>query len=278
MRLSVPFLIALLLSTVTVRTSVAAEASLVEYSGEKIVRVELEGAQIPSRELGALLPLSAGEPLDPVRVRNGIMNLYRTGQFDSVEVFAGRVPEGVVIRFVAVPKRWLREVIFEGNLYIGDTDLLKNIDLSRREEITEKRLAQNAQRLEKYYAFRGFTGTVVSYRVEPAGGNQTQVIFRIREGVSGFISDMRVEGDGDRSRFRTARLIASMPGEDLDGKTIARDTEKIRRKLREMGHLSARVNHRLDPDPGYPKGTILTFLIEKGPRFNLQVRGRDSAD
>jgi outer membrane protein assembly factor BamA len=128
-----------------------------------------------------------------------------------------------------VARSWLSGIEFEGNLSIRNSELLRNTDLSRDEEITDSRLLENTERIKAYYVMRGFPHCEVSFRMEPEGQNRRRVVFQIREGPGGFISDVRLEGTAGMSRTRLLSIVASMPGESLDGLTIRKDMEKLRR-------------------------------------------------
>jgi outer membrane protein assembly complex protein YaeT len=252
--------------------------SLASYSGEKVLELRVEGAPIQDSEIRALIPQEAGTQLDPVAVREGINNLYRTGLYKTVKVYVREEEGGITLLYSVVPRSWLSEVEFEGNLSLTDNELLRNTDLTRSEEISESRLQENVERLRSYYLYRGFEETGISYRIVPDGDDQKKVVFEVWEGQGSFISDVLLEGDPGISRTRLLSIIASMPGEHLDGAVIDRDIEKLKRYYRERFFLTPVIRHSLSPDAQYPDGTVIAFHVERGPLFKLEVRGPDTVD
>jgi len=248
------------------------DASLVTFSGVPVLELKVAGTDISRSEMRALLPQPEGEALNPVAVREGTRNLYLTGRYSDVTVFVQRTPGGLIILYEVVPRTWLSEIQIEGNLSIGGGELLRNTDLSRKEEISDQRLRENAEKLQNYYVRRGFADCDVSFRVEPDGGDQKKVVFQIREGAGGVISDVRLEGDAGISRTKLLSIVASMPGEKLDGREIKKDVEKLLRYFRKNWFLTPGIRYSLAPDPEFRGGTVVTFSIERGPVFILGVK------
>jgi len=252
--------------------SAYAEGSpLVRSAGRTILDLEVEGAQVSAGELRALVPFSAGSQLRPELIREGIVNFYRTGLYDRVEVLLKESSEGVSLKYMLYPKKWLEQIEFEGNLYLDDRELTSRIDLRSSEEITDDKLVKNVERLVQYYKFRGFAGSEIAYRIEPGPDNRTKVIFKILEGNRGFISDVRLSGDAGISRTKLLSLIGSMPGSRLDGEDLDSDLERIHDHLRHKMFLIPILTYSVEPAVDFPGAVRVTFNVNKGPDFRLQV-------
>ncbi len=278
MRRATTLILFFLLFPLLAGTSLGQGDGLARYSGQIVLGLEIDGDRFSGEELEDLVPVRTGDVLIADEVRKGTVNLYRTGRYDKVEVFLKESLGGVRIRYVLYPRKWLERVQFEGNLYVDTSDLLSRIDLRKEEEVTTDRLEDNRSRLEEYYSFRGFRGSEVSYRVEARESERTRVHFRIREGKKLFITELRLEGDSGLSRARVLALIASMPGEDLDGTILQSDLGKIRRHLREKLYLAPSVAYRVEPSAEFPDGVVVTMQIERGPAFLLRVQMKDDRD
>jgi outer membrane protein assembly factor BamA len=185
---------------------------LLDFVGETVINISFDGLDLPECE--------------------GIRNLYRTGLYDRISVTGRSVEEGVEIRFHLTPKRWIKEVRFKGNLRLSNRSLSRRLDLSREEELTAVRLEENRQKIIDYYEHRGFRETQISYMTEVGPDQKTDVIFGISEGPRSRITQVRLTGDSGWSNFKLSSIIASMPGEMLDGRTLDRDVEKIVKKLK----------------------------------------------
>ena len=249
----------------------AGHSPLVQSAGRDIKSLEIEGAKISEGEMRALVPFSRGSRLRPELVREGIVNFYRTGLYERVEVLLKESPEGVSVKYSLYPKKWLEQIEFEGNLYLDNRELLSRIDLRNSEEITDEKLVKNVERLNEYYRFRGFSGSTIAYRIESGKENRTKVIFKVREGTRGIISDVSLAGDAGFSRTKLLSLISSMPGSRLDGKDLDSDLKKVRDHLRKKMYLIPVITYTVEPAVDFPGTVRVTFNVARGPVFRLRV-------
>ena len=246
-------------------------SQLVMSAGRTVISLEVEGAAISPGELSALVPFSEGSELMPQLVREGVINFYETGQFDRVEVLLKDLPDGVAVKYLLFPKKWLEQIKFEGNHLLDDRELLGKVNLRSRDEITDDILILNVEKLTQYYDFRGFPDCEIKYRIEPDNGNKTKVVFLIREGKRKFISDVRLTGDPGISRIKLLSFIVSMPGSKQDGEDLDQDLEKIRKHLRKKMYLTPTLSYRVEADEDFKGGVLVVFNINKGAKFQLKV-------
>lgn len=259
-------------------TAFAERSPLVRSAGRTILGLEVEGAQVSSGELRALVPFSEGSKLRPELVREGIVNFFRTGLYERVEVLLKESSGGVEVKYLLFPKRWLEKIEFEGNLYLDSRELLSKVDLRSSEEITVEKLVNNVERLEEYYKFRGFAGSEVAYRIEPGADNRTKVFFEIVEGNRGFISDVRLTGEAGISRTKLLSIISSMPGAGLDGEKLDSDIKRVRDHLRKKMYLTPVLTYSIEPAVDFPGAQLVIFNVDKGPYFRLQVLMNDKKE
>jgi|GEM_PF-5645568 len=248
-----------------------AQSSLAAFTGRQVVEVRFTGADIPSSEKEALLPQREGQALDPGAVRDGIRNLYRTGRFKRINVFARESGRGIILLYEITGRQYLSRVLFEGNLSIRDGELLSRTDLSPSEELSDGRLYENARKIRDYYVRIGFLDPEVTFRVESEAANRQIVVFQVREGPVGIISNVILDGDPGISRVKLLSMIASMPGERLDERTLQRDVEKISSFFKDGFYLTPSVKYALKPDPEMNGGMIVNFFIDRGPFFRLEI-------
>jgi len=256
----------------------AEEPSLVRSSGKVILELEIEGVHISSDELRALIPFSEGSQLRPELVRQGVVNFYRTGLYERVEVLLRDSLGGVAVKYTLYPKKWLEKIEFTGNLYLDDRKLLSKVNLRSNEEISDEKLISNVERISEYYRFRGFTGSEITHRIAADEQNRTKIFFMIREGDRQYISDVRLTGNAGISRTKLLSIIASMPGSRLDGEDLEADTIKVRQFLRKKLYLTPALAYTVRPDTRFPGGSVVTFDIDKGPVFRLQVLMDDAKE
>ena len=245
---------------------------LLDFVGETVVEVSFEGLDLPESEFLALVPVFRNSPLSIAEVREGIRNLYKSGLYDGISVTGRSVEGGVEVKFHLTPKRWIKEVHFKGNLRLSNRNLSRRLNLSRAEELTAERMEENRQKIIDHYEYRGFREASVAYMTEVDPDQKTDVTFDISEGPKSRISQVRLSGDSGWSNLKLSSLIASMPGQMLDGRTLDRDVEKIIKKLKKAGYFYPEVQYSLDPDPMARNGIIVTFDILKGTNYVLAVK------
>jgi len=258
--------------------ALAEDPPLIQAAGRIVQDLEVEGVPISPAELRALVPFSSGSMLRPELIRESIVNFYRTGLYDRVEVLLKELPGGVAVKYSLYPKRWLEQIEFTGNLYLDDRELISKVDLRSSEEITEEKLIKNVERLVQYYEYRGFTQSRITYDIEPGDDNRTRVIFRILEGKRGIISDVSLRGDAGISRRKLLSIIATMPGSRLDGENLDSDLERVRDHLRENMYLTPEITYGIEPAEDFPGTVRLIFHISRGPYFRFQVQMSDEKE
>ncbi|MEE8320128.1 MAG: outer membrane protein assembly factor BamA, partial [bacterium] len=247
---------------------------LLDLSGVPIVTLDFEGAEISKDEFSALLSMSIGDPLVPARVNESVVNLYRSGRFESVSVFARQVQGGVKILFRLQHKRWLGQVRFEGNLSLSNGDLTRKILLRRDEEVNLEDLEKNRKMIEDYYAFRGFTQAQIAYRTEADELLRINLVFQIIEGPQSRVREILLQGNMKISRFRFLNLLSTRLGGKFDGRRSDRDKEKISRYLEKKGYYFAEVDYSMKRIPGEEVGVAVTVSVDTGPHYLLNVRTR----
>lgn len=255
----------------TTQAVFAGGSQLALSAGRTVLDLSVEGTQISAQELKTHIPFLKGSILRPELVRQGVVNFFRSGKYENVEVLIKESRDGVFVKYLLYPKKWLEQIRFRGNFYIDDGELLSKVDLRSREEINDEKLKLNVERLTKYYEFKGFPDSDITYNIELEEDNRTKVVFNVREGTRLFISDVRLAGQPGLSRTKLLSLIVSMPGSKLDGDNLDKDIEKVRHYLRKKMYLTPVLSYHIEPAQDFKGAVDVVFNIEKGPEFKLQV-------
>ncbi len=278
MRSQALFLQIILILILLSQPAVVKGSAIARASGKPVLGLEIEGAHVSSAELRDLIPFSSGSNLSPSLVRKSVINFYRTGLYEKVEVLVKESSKGVWVKYVLYPKKWLDKIRFAGNLFLDERELLSKVDLRRSEEITDEKMVQNVDRLLAYYKLRGFSGSEITYHIGADAGERTVVVFSIKEGEKQFISDVRLSGDPGISRTKLLSIISSMPGTGLDGEDLDSDLRRVRNHLRKAMYLTPDLSYRVEPDRTFTDAVRVTFQIEKGPAFTLRVLMDDKGE
>lgn len=245
---------------------------LKSLTGMPVVSLLSEGAEIPTEEFLALLSIGIGDPLVPERVRESVVNLYRTGRFESVTVLAREVQGGVQILFRVAHKRWLEEIRFEGNLSVPDSDLIRKILLRRGEEIVLEDFETSRQNLREYYRYRGYYSVQIAYRTETDRMHRTSVVFQVTEGPHSIVRQIELAGDLQISRFRFLNLLSTRLGGTLNGSRVDKDIKRITSYLKKQGYYFPDVSYSAEDLQRELTGVKLIYSVTTGPRYSVRVR------
>ncbi|NJK89905.1 MAG: outer membrane protein assembly factor BamA [Myxococcales bacterium] len=118
------------------------------------------------------------------------------GFFDDVRVYANRTPAGgVALTYVLTEKPAIRRTSIEGNSAASTEDIEEVIDLRPFTILDESRVRRNVEKIKELYNEKGFYLAEVTYRVEPAGPNEVNVVFAIDESAKVQVRSIRFVGN-----------------------------------------------------------------------------------
>ena len=254
-----------------------ATGAIDRYEGLKVSSVRLEsGVQFTEQRFGDLVPQRAGEPLDRVKIRQAIENLYRTGRFSGVEARAERTPNGeVVLVFVAAENYFIGTVSVDKSLNPPSNDQLVNATkLQLGELFTNEKLTAATTRLKRILRDHGYYRAEVSEKhYANTATQQIDIAFHIVPGSPARVGAITVEGDPGLSVAEIEEISHLRPGDRVTRNSTNRALEKIRKKYQGRGHLEAQVaiaqtvyhddTNRLD----------YQFRLERGPTVDISVQG-----
>src|SRR5438552_1641663 len=71
---------------------------------------------IDSRDLQRMQLVQQGQPLDPKQVAGTIDRLFSTGLYEDIQVDASAAANGITLRFITRPRRFIGHVGAEGDI------------------------------------------------------------------------------------------------------------------------------------------------------------------
>ena len=162
--------------------SASALAGSAQAREERLVRVEVRGQ----------LRLDAEAVLERTALRSGIVctrqaisrdlkALMRSGYFKDVRADLERTPEGLVLTWIVEELPWIREVVFSGNDDIKTEEIEEAIAIKKGTFLRTIDVERAVETIRKLYVNEGYYSARISYRIEGAQNNQSDVIFEIVE-------------------------------------------------------------------------------------------------
>ncbi|MEO0283020.1 MAG: outer membrane protein assembly factor BamA, partial [candidate division WOR-3 bacterium] len=246
---------------------------LLKISNFYLKNIKIEGnKRIFSEFIKSSFGVKEGERVDFQRLSEGIKNLYKTGYFDQIEIFATTKDTFIdlIIKVSEAPR--LKEIIFKENYRIKTKDLEKEISFLKGEALSKSKIFEWKKKIIDFYKNKGFAGTEV-YDSILVIDDEASLIFKIKEGAKAKIKKIEIYGNEHfpdkkieillKNREKTWYRKANFKEEYFE-----EDLLKIEEFYKNKGFLSAKVDsHRIN-EAGNEFIEIDIYITE-GKRFYL---------
>jgi outer membrane protein insertion porin family len=261
----------------------AIDESLIEASNT-IRSIEFVGnKKFKDKVLLQRLGFEAGDKLDPFLAESGrgtIINVYQKIGFAFVDVSLDKekLSQGRVIYTINEGSRIkIRSVKFSGNKAISTGKLRKIIKTKRRKWFcwpyyyTEDSLAQDIEKLEKFYYEKGFLNYSIKVKKEfTEDKSKIRITFIIDEGPAYQIEKIVFTGNEYFTRDQLTAVMRLEPGQIYIKKKAEADVEKITRLYREQGFVDVVIQQRAVFAPELNNNTVtVKFSIKEGKQFRI---------
>ncbi len=216
------------------------------------IEIQYAGPATVSREkILANMRTAVGRPYSQDVVEEDIRNLYSTGNISNVRIFGEAQADGVKVTVVVAAQPQITAVELRGATRIKESRLRKEITTKPNEALNEATLEQDRQKLQAYYAGRGFTETDVKYSVESdERAGTSRVVFTITEGGKTTIRAIRFEGNtaltdkqlakAITTKRRTILHVFSQAGR-LNNEQLEQDVLALRDLYQNRGYIDVQV-------------------------------------
>lgn len=251
-----------------------------------IQAIRVEGNErIEAGTIRSYMLVQPGDPFDPGRIDRSLKTLYATGLFQDVNLSR----QGDILLVKVVENPLVNRVSYEGNQLLTDDQLKDIVQLRPRSVFTPAAAEADRQRILDAYAKRGRFSTVVTPEIIRQAQNRVDVVFKIADGPSAFISRITFVGNHAFSESRLGDVVNSRQhtwwrflstSDEYDPARINFDKELLRRFYLKNGYADFEVKDvtaELSPDRS---SFFLTYSLSEGPRYrvgkvtiNSQLRG-----
>ncbi|MCY4045180.1 MAG: outer membrane protein assembly factor BamA, partial [Cellvibrionales bacterium] len=250
----------------------ASEASFVP----KDIRVE-GLARVSSDTIFASLPFSMHESVDRKMLSQTINTLFKTGNFDHVEV--GRDGDVLVVKVKERPA--IASIEIEGNKAIKEEDLKKGLS---RSGLAEGKLFKRATlegirlELQRQYVAQGRYDSGISTKVTPARNNTVNILITVDEGTVAKVRHFNIVGNKvfknetliDELQMRQTHWMSLFKGDDkYSRERLQGDLERLESYYRDRGYLKFAVNSTqvsLSPEKD---AVFITINITEGDIYTV---------
>ncbi|MBL4817943.1 MAG: outer membrane protein assembly factor BamA, partial [Deltaproteobacteria bacterium] len=136
---------------------------------DKIYEIRIHGAEkVDPEAIIPLLETEINQPLNEEKIAQDIRQIFKLGLFTDVQVKKEQGPnQSIILTYELTEKATIFKIKFDGNEEISTEDLTEAIDLKAYQIASMHRIRDNAEKIRRHYAEKGFLLTHVAYEVKP---------------------------------------------------------------------------------------------------------------
>ncbi|MGB9735076.1 MAG: outer membrane protein assembly factor BamA [bacterium] len=228
---------------------------------------------------------SVGSPLSQRIIDNDILNLFKLGYFDSINVYAEPYNNGVNLIYNFVERPLIRNIEFKGNSEFSSDKLKDALTFKPRSFYDKSAISASIDKIVGMYKEKGYYNIHVTYEVEPVSEMEVDIIFNIKEGevvkigVINFIGNHAFTGAQLRSHMEssTPGIFSFITGSGKFNETeLDRDITRLTMFYMDNGFINIKIEQPhifLNPDG---KTVDIVINIEEGNRYkisNIDIEG-----
>ncbi|QOD37942.1 outer membrane protein assembly factor BamA [Candidatus Wolbachia massiliensis] len=233
--------------------------------------------RVGSQTIKFHIKLEPGNYVNDDDVDSIIKNLYKTKLFASVNAYIDN-EKNLVIKVQENPL--INRVILKGNKLFKSKELLNNVIQSKSLTIfSETKLQNDLMNLIAAYRNNGKMGAKVGYELNKLDGNRVDLIFKIKEGKTSKIRDIRFIGNKNFSESELEQAI-KMQSHDIFSKLFRAifksgnhyspqylliNEELLDRFYSSKGYIHNSIQPIAEVDNN--NQVVLTFLIDEGQQY-----------
>ena len=228
-------------------------------------------------ELLKLIPQKAAEPLDKLKLRRSIQELYATGRFADIQVEADRTPDNELsLVFIAKENYFVDRVSALGTPRGGPTDhqLINASKFELGQLYTEDKLQRSLEAMKRVMEDGGYYRSHIT--VEFAKHPNTQLIdilFRVVPGEQARVGQVTVIGRSGMPSARLAHVAKLESGDRVNLNRVNRALERLRKHFQKEDRLEAQVSVSQRVYNGDNNTVDYVFNVVRGPLVNISIAG-----
>lgn len=153
------------------------------FAENKIVEVSVKGNR--RVETGAILnqvETRVGSLYSREKIRKSVVNIYKLGFFDDIEVDASPKAGGTHLTYIVLEKPTVRNILYEGYKKIDLSDIKEQVDLAAYSILDLNKVKTSKEKILKMYEQKGFFLARVVYSIKRyTKANEVDITFQIEE-------------------------------------------------------------------------------------------------
>ncbi len=236
-----------------------------------VTSVEVKAdSRIDRAELLHVLGITPGEPLDRLRLRQGIRALYAGGNVESLEIESAPAEGGIALFVTMRLRPRVSRVAITGVGLLWRFRIRSWIRVHHGDAFSTSAVQVSARRIRRELVRRAFLSAVVEPDVDydPAT-NTAAVTFAVDLGPRARAAGIELVGFED-TEGKIAAAARLKPGKKLTTSRLDRVRDRIEAALRRHGYWEAEVIDATERPA--ENGYAVIVRVDPGPRYRLDLR------
>jgi outer membrane protein insertion porin family len=259
----------------SVQQTPAANSAKADSQATLVRKISFQGVQSEEQKMRQWVTQKEGEPLDRAKIRESIVNLYRTGRFATITVDSETQPNGVALIFLCTPIYFVGNVTVEGSpAPPSQAQILNTSKLQLGEPLTKESTTRAKERVQRLLEDNGYFKSSLEIEEHPHPENQqVDLVIKIKPGVQAHIGEVKTTGSAGYSKGQVEDIAGAHTGDPVTAERMNRSLERLRKKYQKQGRLLAQA---LITERSYhPERNAVdyTYNIEPGPKVEIHVEG-----
>lgn len=249
------------------------------WAEDTIAKIAIKGnLAIEADAIKAVIKISEGKPLITEDVRGAIKAIFEMGYFTDVQAETSDTEGGKELAFIVSERPQIREIEFKGNKEIEKDKLKELLTFKANTILDSNKIRESISKIKTEYESSGYYVADVQYKIEPAGENQTKLVFEINENEKVLVKRIILLGNKEYSDDALKKVMQTKEGSwsswisskgTFKENMLRGDVEILSSHYLNNGYIQARVEEPqvfLTPDKRW---IYITIRIEEGKKFWL---------
>ena len=260
-----------------VQESAALATTVWQWKGLAVTGVQFEGVTFDSTDtLPSELSQKAGEPLDPVKVRQSMRRLFASGRYRDITVRGVRAGDAVTLVFAGVPRYYVGRITILGVKSDQLTSLLEfATKLNPGTAYTEAAIGAAVEGIKQTLQQQGYYQPQVTAKTETdVAGSQVNAMFTVTIGPQARIGAVALDGTDPGLTVAEFRKKGKLKeGSKVTRETTSNALTRLRAQYQKKDRLEAVVTLQKSTYNDQRKQLDYNFHVNQGPVVKVVVEG-----
>ena len=238
-----------------------------------ISSIEVQGSKtMPPETIIGILQTRIGEEVSPdvLRlIREDVKELYKLGQFSSIQVDSSGSAEGIQLTFIMEEWPKVSEITLNGNVEISNSKVKDALTIAPGRSLSGKLLHENERKIVSLYKKKGYYLAQVTAEAPEDSMGTVKLAFNIHEGKKIEVEEIDIIGNRRVSDREIKKQMKIKKGKRFDDNYFDGDLKVIFDYYRQNGFLNAKIissGKEINKDK---TGLIVRIELEEGPQFRV---------